>query len=62
MKDEETENYYIGARYLQPQTYRWLSCNQEVGEYVSGTSSVEGGIYKSVNLNLYHYVGNNPLK
>ena len=61
MKDEETGNYYIGARYLQPQTCRWLSSDPAVGDYLSKTSEGEGGIYNSVNLNLYHYAGNSPI-
>ncbi len=32
-----------------------------VGEYLSKTSEGEGGIYNSVNLNLYLYAGNNPV-
>ena len=34
-----------------------------MGEYVSGKSNgYSGGIYNSINLNLYHYANNNPLK
>ena len=29
---------------------------------MSGTSAGEGGIYNTVNFNLYHYAGNNPIK
>ena len=54
--------YYYGARYLDPKYSRWLSTDPALGEYVSGTSSGEGGIYNHVNLNLYHYGGNNPIK
>ena len=32
-----------------------------MGEYVSKTSKGEGGIYNSINLNLYHYGNNNPI-
>ena len=60
--DSETGLYYYGARYLDPKYSRWLSTDPALGEYVSGTSSGEGGIYNSVNLNLYHYAGNNPVK
>jgi RHS repeat-associated protein len=61
MKDEETGNYYIGARYLHPQTCRWLSCDPALSEYMAGTYTGCGGAYNSVNLNLYHYAGNNPI-
>ncbi len=60
-QDSETGLYYYGARYLDPKYSRWLSCDPALGEYVSGTSSGEGGIYNSINLNLYHYGGNNPV-
>ena len=61
-KDEETGLYYYGARYLDPKYSRWISADPALGEYVSGTKAGEGGIYNSVNLNLYHYAGNNPIK
>ena len=62
MKDEETGNYYIGARYLQPQTCRWLSCDPALSNYMSEKSNgSSGGIYSFINLNLYHYAGNNPI-
>ena len=41
---------------------RWLSADPAVGEYMSGTSAGEGGIYNTVNFSLYHYAGNNPIK
>ena len=40
----------------------WLSTDPALGEYVSQTSKGEGGIYNSVNLNLYHYANNNSIK
>ena len=61
-QDEETGLYYYGARYLDAKYSRWLSADPAVGEYLSkdykGTS---GGIYNSINLNLYHYANNNPV-
>ncbi len=61
-----------GARYLDPKYSRWLSTDPALGEYVpaagKGNSSDAGnlpgmgGIYNSVNGNLYHYAGNNPVK
>ena len=60
-QDEETGLYYYGARYLDAKYSRWLSTDPAVGEYMSG-SSAGGGIYDSINFNLYHYAGNNPIK
>ena len=60
--DEETGLYYYGARYLDPRYSRWISTDPALGEYATGSSKGEGGIYNSVNLNLYHYAGNNPVK
>lgn len=60
--DEETGLYYYGARYLDPRYSRWLSCDPALGEYMSGSDAGCGGAYNSVNLNLYHYAGNNPVK
>ncbi|WP_288605585.1 RHS repeat-associated core domain-containing protein [uncultured Treponema sp.] len=60
--DEETGLYYYGARYLDAKYSRWLSADPALGDYVSKTSKGEGGIYNSINLNLYHYSNNNPVK
>ena len=62
MKDEETGNYYIGARYLQPQTCRWLSCDSALGEYLIPDKNKKYGVFDYINLNLYHYGHNNPIK
>ena len=59
-----------GARYLDPKYSRWISVDPALGEYVpSAGKSNEvdklpgmGGIYNSVNLSLYHYAGNNPVR
>ncbi|MGN0730548.1 MAG: RHS repeat-associated core domain-containing protein, partial [Treponema sp.] len=60
--DEETGLYYYGARYLDPKYSRWLSTDPALEEYLTGSSAGCGGIYNHVNLNLYHYAGNNPIK
>jgi RHS repeat-associated protein len=72
--DEETGLYYYGARYLDPRASRWLSADPAMGEYIPGAPVNEearrrngnlpgmGGIYNTVNLHLYHYAGNNPVK
>ena len=61
--DEETGLYYYGARYLDSKYSRWISIDPALGKYTSkdykGTS---GGIYNSINLNLYNYGNNNPIK
>ncbi len=70
--DEETGLYYFGARYLDPKYSRWISVDPALGEYVPGAGKANtkdagslpgmGGLFNSVNLSLYHYAGNNPVK
>ena len=66
--DEETRLYYYGARYLDPKYSRWLSGDPALGDYIpsAGADSSKlagmGGVYNTVNLHLYHYAGNNPVK
>jgi RHS repeat-associated protein len=72
--DEETGLYYYGARYLDPQTSRWLSTDPAMGEYIprapiddeakryNGNLPGMGGVYNYVNLHVSHYAGNNPVK
>ena len=55
-------NGEMGARYLDPKYSRWISTDPALGEYMSGSDAGCGGVYNSVNLSLYHYVGNNPIK
>ena len=50
------------AKYCNHKHCRWLSGDPAVTDYMAGTSAGEGGIYNTVNLHLYHYAGNNPLK
>jgi RHS repeat-associated protein len=73
-RDEETGLYYYGARYLDPKTSRWLSGDPALGEYVpsapvndeakkrNGSLPGQGGVFNYVNLYVYHYAGNNPVK
>ncbi len=66
------ENGENGARYLDPKYSRWISTDPALGEYVpsackgnasdAGNLPGMGGIYNSVNGNLYHYAGNNPIR
>jgi hypothetical protein len=63
-----------GARYLNPQTGLWLSTDPAMGEYVpqapinddvrkqNGNLPGMGGVFNVVNLHVYHYAGNNPVK
>ncbi|WP_225969451.1 RHS repeat domain-containing protein, partial [Treponema pedis] len=60
--DEDTGLYYYGARYLDPKYSRWLSGDPALNDYMAGSSVGEGGIYNTVNFNVYHYGGNNPIK
>ena len=65
-------NGEMGARYLDPKYSRWISVDPALGEYVpaAGKGNVKdagglpgmGGLYNSLNGNLYHYAGNNPVK
>ena len=70
--DEETGLYYYGARYLDPRYSRWISTDPALGEYIPGAGKATaseagslpgmGGVFNTVNLQLYHYAGNNPVK
>lgn len=72
--DEETGLYYYGTRYLDPKYSRWLSTDPALGEYIPKAPINEeakrynqnlpgmGGVFNSVNLSLYHYAANNPIK
>ena len=73
-RDAETGLYYYGARYLDSKTSRWLSGDPAMGEYVpeapindearkrNGNLPGQGGVFNYVNLHVYHYAGNNPVK
>jgi RHS repeat-associated protein len=73
-QDEETGFYYYGARYLNPKTSLWISADPAVGDYVPRAPVDDearkhnerlpgmGGVYNYVNLYVYHYAGNNPVK
>ena len=70
--DEETGLYYYGARYLDPRYSRWISTDPALGEYIpsagkatasdAGSLPGMGGVFNTVNLQLYHYAGNNPIR
>ncbi len=70
----ETGLYYYGARYLDAKTSRWLSTDPALGEYIPGAPINDevkkanqnlpgmGGVFNYVNMHLYRYAGNNPIK
>jgi RHS repeat-associated protein len=72
--DEETGLYYYGARYLDPRTSRWMSADPAMGEYIPSAPINDqarrrnqnlpgmGGVFNYVNLHVYHYAGNNPVR
>ena len=72
--DEETGLYYYGARYLDPKYSRWLSGDPALSDYIPKAPIDDdakkhnenlpgmGGVFNVVNLHVYHYAGNNPVK
>ncbi|WP_253721955.1 RHS repeat domain-containing protein [Treponema sp. OMZ 787] len=72
--DEETGLYYYGARYLDPKYSRWLSGDPALNDYIPKAPIDNeakkhnenlpgmGGVFNVVNLHVYHYAGNNPVK
>ena len=73
-KGEETGYNYYGARYLDPKYSRWLSGDPALSDYIPKAPIDDeakkhnenlpgmGGVFNVVNLHLYHYAGNNPVK
>ena len=73
-KGEETGVNYYGARYLDPKYSRWLSGDPALSDYIPKAPIDDeakkhnenlpgmGGVYNIVNMHLYHYAGNNPVK
>ena len=63
-------NIYMGARYLDPKYSRWISVDPALGEYIPGAGKSDeadklpgmGGLFNTVNLSLFHYAGNNPVR
>ena len=69
--DEETGLYYYGHRYLDPRLSSWISVDPLLitGEYLPTGNKEKnknlpgmGGVFNSINLDAYHYAGNNPIK
>src|SRR5574344_1316414 len=73
-RDAETGLYYYGARYLDPKYSRWISADPALGEYIPRAPIDDdskkhnqnlpgmGGVFNAINLHLYHYAGNNPVR
>ena len=67
--DEETGLYYYGARYYDAKLSRWCSADPAIEDYLpSGDEEYDaylpgiGGVFNSINLDAYHYAGDNPIK
>ena len=66
--DTETGFHAFPARYYDPRRSRWLSADPALALYMPGPSAGaadlpgEGGVFAPVNLNVYHYGANNPLR
>jgi len=74
-KNAETRFYYYEVRYLDPKTSRWLSVDPAMhqGDYIPSApiddearkrngNLPNGGIYNYINMHLYNYSNNNPVK
>jgi RHS repeat-associated protein len=68
IQDEETGLYYFGARYYEPKLSRWINTDPAVEKYLPKVGQGDeklpcyGGIFNSINHNLYTYSANNPIK
>jgi RHS repeat-associated protein len=72
--DSETGLYYYGARYMNPKTSNWLSADPALVDYIpvapvddearkrNRNLPGQGGVFNLVNLAVYHYAGNNPVR
>ncbi|WP_303908973.1 RHS repeat domain-containing protein [Thiohalomonas denitrificans] len=67
--DEETGLYYFGARYYDPRTSVWQSADPILEKYLpSGNNERDaqlpgmGGVFNPINLGLYTYTHNNPVR
>jgi RHS repeat-associated protein len=72
--DKHTGLYYFGARYLDPQNSRWLSPDPILDKYMPEMPVDDdakkrnqklpgmGGVFNPVNMQIYHYAANNPVK
>ncbi len=67
-QDPETGLYYFGARYYDARLSKWISTDPALGSYLPGAGEGDddlpgiGGVFNPVNMNVYHYGGNNPVR
>ena len=47
---------------MDPKYSMWISTDTALGEYVTPDENKKYGVFDHINLNLYHYGGNNPIK
>ena len=67
--DAETGLYYFGARYYDARVSRWISADPALEKYLPDRNKEKdkeeklpaGGIYEPTNIDVYGYVGNNPI-
>jgi RHS repeat-associated protein len=67
--DPETGLYYFGARYYDARVSRWISADPALEKYIPDRKKEKdkeeklpaGGIYEPANIDVYGYVGNNPI-
>ena len=67
--DTETGLYYFGARYYYARVSRWISTDPALEKYMPDRKKEKdkeeklpaGGIYEPANIDVYGYVGNNPI-
>ena len=67
--DAETGLYYFGARYYDAKISRWISVDKYLERYLPNNGNVDitklpgnGGIYNLINIDLYNYGKNNPIR
>jgi RHS repeat-associated protein len=75
--DQETGYYYFGARYYEPVLSVWMSADPAIDRYIPRAEQIffpqkpfapsedlpgQGGVYYSINLNIYHYASLNPIR
>ncbi len=65
---------YYGVQYLDGKTSRWISADPAMAEYIPQAPVNDeakkrnknlpgmGGVFNYVNMHVYHYAGNNPVK
>jgi len=67
--DKETGLYYFGARYYDARISMWVSTDKYLEQYLplKGNDNItklpgNGGVYTSINMDVYNYGNENPLR